>query len=115
MGRFLDVLFMDNLQDLSQKTDEELVSLSLQNQDNYLFLIRRYQDKLLRYIQRISNVSLEDAEDILQEVFIKVYYKLNDFDPDLKFSSWIYRITHNQVISHYRKTQARPKTVELNV
>lgn len=47
----------------------------------------------------------------MQEVFIKVYRNLNGFDSSLKFSSWIYRITHNQVISEHRKHQARPKMV----
>ena len=51
----------------------------------------------------------EDAEDILQEVFMKSYFNLNDFNADLKFSSWIYRIAHNQVISQYRKIKARPE------
>ncbi|KKT94356.1 MAG: RNA polymerase sigma-70 factor, ECF subfamily, partial [Parcubacteria group bacterium GW2011_GWC1_45_14] len=65
----------------------------------------------LRYIMRISASTREDGEDILQDVFVSAYKNLNGFDPDLKFSSWIYRITHNKVISHYRKTTARPKTV----
>jgi RNA polymerase sigma-70 factor (ECF subfamily) len=47
----------------------------------------------------------------LQEVFIKVYRNLNDFDQSLKFSSWIYRIAHNEVISHYRKMKSRPKLI----
>ncbi len=99
---------MDSYQ---EKTDEELVSLALQNQDNFLYLMQRYQQRLLSYIHRISNVSHEEAEDILQEVFIKVYRNLNEFDDSLKFSSWIYRITHNQVISEYRKHKARPEIV----
>ena len=37
--------------------------------------------------------------------------RLNDFDEDLKFSSWIYRITHNEVISQHRKKQARPQSI----
>ncbi len=98
----------------SKKSDAELVRLSLKDQDNFLYLINRYEQKLLRYIRRISNTSLEDAEDLLQEVFIKVYLKLNDFDQDLKFSSWIYRITHNQVISNYRKLKARPQSILLD-
>lgn len=36
---------------------------------------------------------------------------MNDFDPKLKFSSWIYRITHNEVISQFRKTKSRPQPV----
>lgn len=92
-------------------SDEELVRKSLQDKNAYAFLVERYEEKLLRYILRISASSLEDAQDILQEVFISAYKNLNSFDQDLKFSSWIYRITHNRVISHYRKTSARPKTV----
>lgn len=40
-------------------------------------------------------------EDLLQEIFLKVYLNLNDFDPDLKFSSWIYAIARNQVVSQH--------------
>jgi len=98
------------------KTDEELVALSLEDQGYFWCLIKRYEAKLMRYIIRISGVSKEEAEDILQEVFIKIYQNLNSFDSGLRFSSWVYRITHNQVISNYRKLQARPQNVnwELN-
>ena len=105
---------MVNHDNYFKKSDLELVQLTLKNQDIFLYLIKRYEAKLLRYIQRISNVSSEDAEDLLQEVFIKVYLKLNDFDQDLKFSSWVYRITHNQVISNYRKLKARPQIIYLD-
>ena len=56
----------------------------------------------------MTNVAEEEVEDILQEVFIKIYYNLNDYDHKLAFSSWVYRITHNQVISNFRKITARP-------
>lgn len=101
---------MANLKKLS---DEELVKLSIEKPDNYLELMKRYEKKLYRYIMRISNVSKEDAEDILQEVFISVYKNLQGFDQNLKFSSWIYRITHNKTISHIRKTKTKPKTIDL--
>jgi RNA polymerase sigma-70 factor (ECF subfamily) len=74
-------------------------------------LVERYEEKLTRYILRISGGSKEDVEDTLQDVFISAYKNLNDFDQSLKFSSWIYRIAHNKVISHFRKITARPKTV----
>lgn len=93
------------------KTDEELVKMALNNQDSFLYLVERYEKKLLSYIIRISGFSKEDAEDVLQEVFIKVYVNLNSFDDDLKFSSWIYRITHNEVINNYRKKKVRPQSV----
>ncbi|MBD3251665.1 sigma-70 family RNA polymerase sigma factor [Candidatus Uhrbacteria bacterium] len=93
--------------DLQTKTDEELAELSLKQQEVFGVLIQRYQERLLRYILRISGTKKEDAEDILQDTFIKVYQNLNGFDPKQKFSSWIYRITRNEVISNYRKLQAR--------
>lgn len=92
-------------------SDNELVKLTLNDQENFVNLMQRYEPKLLRYIKRITNVDNDEAEDILQDVFIKVYQNLNDFDLDLKFSSWIYRITHNQVISNYRKIKARPQQI----
>lgn len=85
------------------KTDEELIPLILQNPDNFLYIMNRYQAPLLRFIRRISGVSMSDAEDVLQEVYIKVYKNLNSFDTSLKFSSWVYRITRNHVISENRK------------
>jgi len=94
-----------------EKTDEQLVALSLKNQEYYWCLMTRYEDKLLHYILKISNFGREDAEDILQEVFIKVYENLNDFDTSWKFSNWIYRITHNITISAYRKKKVNPQLV----
>ena len=43
---------------------------------------------------------------------MKVYRNLNDFDQSLKFSSWIYRIAHNQVVSNWRKTKSRPQVLK---
>ena len=93
------------------KTDEQIVVLTLKNQDYYLCLMKRYEIKLLNYILKISNISREEAEDILQEVFVKAYQNLNDFDLNFKFSNWIYSIAHNTTISVFRKKNVRPQTV----
>lgn len=103
--------FFEISEGLQEKTDEELVALALKNPQAYSFLVERYEEKLLRYIMRISVNTKEDAEDVLQDVFLSAYKNLNDFDQDLKFSSWIYRIAHNKVISHFRKVSARPKVM----
>jgi len=52
------------------------------------------------------------AEDLLQEVFIKVYKNINEFNENLTFSSWIYRITHNITIDFHRKNRCK-KNVSL--
>jgi RNA polymerase sigma-70 factor (ECF subfamily) len=95
-----------------EKTDEELVALTIENQDFFSCLVDRFSEKLTRYIMRISASTREDAEDLLQEIFVKAYRNLNDFDQSLKFSSWIYRIAHNQVISQWRKTKSRPQVIK---
>jgi len=107
-GRISRKAMFENFQ---EKPDEELAVLALGSQAAFLYLVERYEDRLMRYIFRIAGLNQEDAEDLLQEVFIKVYKNLNNFDSELKFSSWIYRICHNQVISNYRKLKARPQNI----
>lgn len=96
--------FMDKFASLS---DEQLVQHSREDVEAFGPLIERYEKKLTHYILRLSNISYEEAEEILQEVFVKVWKNLNGFRGDVKFSSWIYRITHNETISHFRKRKSR--------
>lgn len=96
-------------QDLEKRSDEELASLVLNDKELYSYLVRRYENRLLRYIVRISGVDRDDAEDILQEAFINAYRNLHSFDCDRKFSSWIYRIAHNSTISDARKRKVRQR------
>lgn len=98
--------------DCEKKSDKQLVKLTLKNTDYYECIISRYEPKLMHYIRRITNVDKETAEDILQEVFLKIYKNLQDYDDTFKFSSWIYRITHNEAISFFRKQKARPELVD---
>ncbi|MEI6835701.1 MAG: RNA polymerase sigma factor [Candidatus Falkowbacteria bacterium] len=98
---------MISVSEIEALSDEEMVTLTLKDQDNFVVIINRYKAKLFNYIRRITNVRDEDAEDLLQEIFLKVYLNLNDFDKDLKFSSWIYAIARNQVISNHRRLNSR--------
>ncbi len=96
------------------KSDGELVRMALKNSDNFVYLVERYESRLIRYVLRISSFDVATAEDVVQDVFISVYKNLNDFDRDLSFSSWIYRIAHNTVIDYVRKFKSRPMQVELD-
>jgi RNA polymerase sigma-70 factor, ECF subfamily len=97
------------LQEKSHKqsalSDSQLVTLALKKQDAFEELVNRYESKLFRYVLRFSGLTDQCAEDILQEVFVKIYRNLNDFDPSLKFSSWAYRITRNETINYIRKNK----------
>lgn len=89
------------------KTDAQLVALALEDQDAFVPLVDRYEQKLMRYVQRFTGLGQQCAEDVLQEVFLKIYRNLNDFDPDLSFSSWAYRIAHNEAVNYLRKHRAK--------
>jgi len=93
------------------KADANLVKLTLKNPENFALIIEKYQKPFFYYIKRISNISDEDIEDELQEIFLKIYQNLNNYKTDLKFSSWVYRIARNHIISHYRKIKARPQKI----
>lgn len=94
-----------NFDNLKSKSDEELAKEASENEDFFYELMNRYETKLIRYILRLAKINQETAEDILQETYIKAYKYINNFDSSLKFSSWIYRIAHNETISYWRKNQ----------
>lgn len=83
--------------------DKELVALSLKDEQYFYCLMRRYEESMFRYVRRISSLGDDDISDIVQESFIKAYQHLNDCDCNLKFSSWLYRIVHNQSINFIKK------------
>jgi len=88
---------------IQELSDLEIINMTIKDFNSYRYIIDRYEKRLLRYIQRVLYISKEDAEDILQEVFIKAYRNINGYDSKYSFSSWIYRIAHNEAISFLRK------------
>ncbi len=95
------------MSDLTELPDEQLMERAIDDMACLGVLIERYQGRLMKYILRISHFSYEEAEEILQEVFVKLWKNLNGYDSSVKFSSWIYRITHNETISAFRKAKSR--------
>lgn len=84
-------------------SDEKLVVLiRTKNKQLYSDLVKRYQDKLMRYAIHLVH-DHQKALDVVQDSFIKAYIHLNSFDAKLKFSSWIYRIVHNEAINIAKK------------
>lgn len=104
---------MNSQQEWQHKTDQELVRMAKSDPDCFGIIMERYKEPLARYIRRISYFSEEDIEDLLQEIFVKIYRSLNDYDESLKFSSWIYRIAHNHVIDQFRKANSKLATTSL--
>lgn len=89
---------------LEKITDEELVNKIKKDKNLYEELVDRYQTKLSRYINYL--IHDEDvALDVVQNTFIKAYVNLNGFDTNKKFSSWIYRIAHNESMNVIKKNK----------
>src|SRR5438874_13486902 len=65
-------------------------------------LVRRYEGKIFRLAQHITQ-NREDAEDVLQETFLKAYEHLDQFQGNSKFYTWIVRIAVNQALMKLRK------------
>jgi RNA polymerase sigma-70 factor (ECF subfamily) len=84
-------------------TDNELIEL-LKCRDSMVHdeLINRYQRKLFIYLYRLIG-NKEETEDLLQNVFLKVYKYCDNFDTQRKFSSWIYRIAHNEAVNYIKR------------
>ncbi|GAC1448520.1 MAG: RNA polymerase sigma factor RpoE [Isosphaeraceae bacterium] len=68
----------------------------------YGVLVRRYQDRLFATVLRLTDCA-EDAQDLLQETFLRAYEKLGGFQGESAFFTWIYRIAVNLALSHRRR------------
>lgn len=100
------------MKDISKLTDEEIVELVCKkDKELYAVVIKRYQGKLLRYAGNLVGDD-NNAADIVQESFIKAYINLNGFDVKKKFSSWIYRIVHNEAINLINKQKKQVSLYE---
>ncbi len=97
---------------LIHSTDQELVTLTLKDQQVFGLLVERYEKKLVRYIARLGVGDPDTIKDILQESFIKAYLNLNGYDSAQSFSAWMYRIVHNETVSHFRSLKNRPRPIE---
>lgn len=89
------------------RPDSELIS-AFKNGDitGYNEIVRRYQQQVYWVIRKMVN-SHDDADDITQEVFIKIYSALKDFREESNLFTWLYRIAVNYSINHIRKAKAR--------
>lgn len=71
--------------------------------DAYATIMKRYEAKLHRYVSYLIHDPAK-TQDAVQETFIKAYQNLQGFNPKYKFSSWIYRIAHNEAMNAIKKT-----------
>jgi RNA polymerase sigma factor (sigma-70 family) len=92
---------------MSDRSEEELVRLFQQgNESAFNELVLRYQEKIYWVARRFSN-SHDNADDITQEVFCKMYESLKDFRGDSSLYTWLYRIAVNVSLNFLRRQKVR--------
>jgi len=94
---------------MAEYSEEELLLLLRKGENpDYVFnlLVRRYQEKIYYFVRRMV-VDHQDADDVVQNVFIKVWKNLDHFREDSKLFTWIYRIAVNESISFLKSKRLR--------
>lgn len=90
--------------DFATLQDQELIKITLKgDQKAFEEIVLRYQKPIFRYCFRLLNNNTLDAEDVTSEALFKAYRYLESYKPEHKFSSWLYRIAHNQAVSLIKK------------
>jgi len=99
---------------VTSQVDESVLLAQAREGDTRAFaeLVRRYEGKIFRLAQHITQ-NREDAEDVLQETFMKAYEHLDQFKGDSKFYTWIVRIAVNQALMKLRRRKT-DKSVSLD-
>ena len=83
------------------------------NKQAYEHIINKYKNPLYATILRMTK-NPQDAQDLVQEAFIKVYHQLSKYEAKGSFSSWIYRVAINHCMDEFRKKRYQMKQVEFN-
>ncbi|MDA0183606.1 sigma-70 family RNA polymerase sigma factor [Solirubrobacter phytolaccae] len=90
---------------LRLRSDEQLLALFRGGHDEaFRVLHDRYRQRLFAYVrQMLSASSRQDAEDVLQDVFVRAYGSLRNDNREMNVRAWLYRVAHNRCIDHLRR------------
>jgi RNA polymerase sigma factor (sigma-70 family) len=89
---------------LRLRTDDQLVALFRMGYDDAFRTIHdRYRQRLFAYTRQMLGGSRSDAEDVLQDVFLRAYGALRDDGRPVTLRAWLYRVAHNRCIDHLRR------------
>jgi RNA polymerase sigma-70 factor (ECF subfamily) len=100
----------------TETTDRELIAAILEGSEAaFAALVDRYKDRVFRLLGRYCRDAVE-CEDLAQEVFLRVFRKLNTFQHESQFFTWLYRITVNAATDHLsRASRRRLRLVEEDI
>ncbi len=95
---------------MTNTTDQFLIQSTLEGDVKaFAHLVKKYQDYVFTLVYRMLKTR-EEAEEVAQDVFIKVYKSLKDFKGEAKFTTWLYRIAYRTTLDYIRKNKKREKT-----
>ena len=98
---------------IKEKTDTELaILLTLNDEAAFSELYVRYKDKLYYFCLHLLK-SKEEANDIVQEIFIRIWESRNFINPDLSFSSFLYTMARNRILNYFRDIDIDEKVKEI--
>lgn len=93
-------------------TDEKLMQKITQgDQIAFTILYKRYKNRLYYYFYRMLNNSSNQANDFLQELFMKIVEKPEAFNSEYKFAAWIFTLAGNMCKNEYRKRETRGEII----
>ena len=98
---------------LRLRTDDQLLALFRAGSDEaFNTLHDRYRQRLFAYVrQMLASQSRQDAEDVLQDVFVRAFGALRADDRQVNVRAWLYRVAHNRCIDHLRRPIPAPADV----
>jgi RNA polymerase sigma-70 factor (ECF subfamily) len=101
---------------MKKLTDQEIIdSIGSGNQSDYSIIVDRYKNKAFSLLKRMLK-NEQDAEETLQDCFLKAYNSLPKFKGEAAFSTWFYRIVYNTALtrlsSKKRKTESEMSSVD---
>ncbi len=97
---------------MSENPEELLEAARSGDQEAFGALVRRYQGMVAGIAWRYGT-GRNEIEDVVSEVFIKLYGSLDRYRPTYRFSSWLYRLAANHVIDHHRRNRREQGRVEM--
>lgn len=101
----------NNTSDQECELSDDLLTAAARGGDEHAIelLFERYRRNVYAYLNRMLNGDSMTADDIFQELWIKVINKLPEYKETGKFSAWLFRVARNQVMEHFRREKSRAR------
>jgi len=98
----------------SQTDADVMLRVKAGDQSAFEYLVQKYRRPMISFMYRMAR-NAAVAEDLAQEVFLRVYRSRETYEPSAKFSTWLYRIATNLAVNHARDTRHERPEVQVSL